>query len=61
MIGPPMATPNWLRFVSGRLSFVGCVKGFLAWNASFWKNSKALPWKSFVPDLVWIETTPAVA
>ena len=48
-IGPPSDPPNWFFFVSGRTcrsadSWCACVNGLRAWNASFWKNSKPLPW-----------------
>ena len=63
-MGPPIEPPNWSRLVSGRtrpvtgFSTSGCENGLRAWNLSRCRNSKALPWNSFVPDLVCTETTP---
>ena len=62
-----MDPPNWSRLVCGITRPVtgfttsGSEKGFRARNLSRCRNSKALPWKSFVPDLVCTETTPAMA
>src|SRR6516164_1246553 len=51
-MGPPKAPPNRLYRRAGLGTPVRLLLHSLAFNASFRKNSKALPWYEFVPDLI---------
>ena len=53
-MGPPNDPPKWFRLNSGFSGLdVNALSSHLkASRLSFRKNSKALPWNAFVPDLV---------
>ena len=56
--GPPSVPPNWFCLKSGFGRFARLLKKLLASNASLRWNSKALPRKALVPDLICRLTTP---
>ncbi len=58
MIGPPKVAPNWC-WLNGALAMLArLLNQLLASKVSLRRNSKTLPWNSFVPDLIWRLTTP---
>src|ERR1700675_4288961 len=54
-MGPPAATPNWLRLKGG---IVGPSKKFRASRPLLRRNSYAEPWNEFVPEREIPLTTP---
>ena len=58
MIGPLNVAPNWCWEKSGFGRPALFRKKLFASNLSLRRNSKTLPWNSFVPDLICRFTTP---
>ena len=56
MTGPPNVPPNWFC----TRAVVVAWKKFRAFSERFLRNSKTVPWNSFVPDRVTTFTTPPV-
>src|SRR5579864_4168085 len=56
MIGPPSVAPNWFRLNAGLPP--GGVNKLRASKTWLRRNSKALPWRTLVPDFVVTTTCP---
>ena len=58
MIGPPTEPPYWFMCSGAIFAPERFEKKLLAFNALLRRNSKALPWKLLVPDLVTVVIIP---